>query len=304
MKQLSVDGVEIAYLDAGKGPAVIIGHCSSASHKEWLPLIETLKSEWRVLAPDLIGYGQSAPWPADQPFSVGADVDVVLAIAKKAKGKLHLVGHSYGAALLLEAARTLGARVKSLTLVEPSLFHLLRGRPEWAEVQTLALAVLGAVARGDDRAAAKSFMTYWLGRWRWWLSPERFKAAIEATIPKVALEFAFVTDAPTTLQDYAAVTAPTLLIVGGSTGAPNRAIVDLLATTLPERSGHGGEGRAAYEPVHPSCRDQPADRRSPRSNAVSFTPSPSGSSSTSRANSSSSSFACDWALARTFSRSV
>lgn len=143
MKQLSVDGVEIAYLDEGKGPAVIIGHCSSASHKEWLPLIETLKSEWRVLAPDLIGYGQSAPWPADQPFSVGADVDVVLAIAKKAKGKLHLVGHSYGAALLLEAARTLGARVKSLTLVEPSLFHLLRGRPEWAEVETLAHAVLG-----------------------------------------------------------------------------------------------------------------------------------------------------------------
>ena len=163
MKQLSVDGVEIAYLDAGKGPAVIIGHCSSASHKEWLPLIETLKSEWRVLAPDLIGYGQSAPWPADQPFSVGADVDVVLAIAKKAKGKLHLVGHSYGAALLLEAARTLGARVKSLTLVEPSLFHLLRGRPEWAEVETLARAVLGAVAKGDHRTAAKSFMTYCLG---------------------------------------------------------------------------------------------------------------------------------------------
>ena len=147
---------------------------------------------------------------------------------------MHLVGHSYGAALLLEAARTLGSRVKSLTLVEPSLFHLLRGRPEWAEVETFARAVLGAVARGDDRAAAKSFMTYWLGRWRWWLLPERFKAAIEATIPKVALEFNFVTDAPTTLQDYATVSAPTLLIVGGSTGAPNRAIVDLLATTLPD----------------------------------------------------------------------
>jgi pimeloyl-ACP methyl ester carboxylesterase len=234
MKQLSVDGFEIAYLDEGKGPAVIIGHCSSASHKEWLPLIETLKAEWRVLAPDLIGYGQSAPWPADQPFSVDADVQVVLAIAKKAKGKLHLVGHSYGAALLLEAARTLGARVKSLTLVEPSLFHLLRGRPEWAEVETLAHAVLGAVASGDDRAAAKSFMTYWLGRWRWWLSPERFKSAIEATIPKVALEFGLAVNAPTTLQDYAAITAPTLLIVGGSTGAPNRTIVDLLATTLPD----------------------------------------------------------------------
>jgi pimeloyl-ACP methyl ester carboxylesterase len=253
VKRLIVSGVDIAYLDEGKGPVVILGHCSSASHKEWLPLIETLKADWRVLAPDLIGYGQSAPWPADKPFSVGADVDVVLAVAKKAKGKLHLVGHSYGAALLLEAARTLGPRVKSLTLVEPSLFHLLRGRPEWAEVETLARAVLGAVARGDDRAAAKSFMTYWLGRWRWWLSPERFKAAIEATIPKVALEFDFAVDAPTTLQDYAAITAPTLLIVGGSTGAPNRAIVDLLATTLPNAKVETLRGAGHMSPfTHPA----------------------------------------------------
>ena len=57
MKQLGVNGIEIAYIDEGKGPAVVIAHCSSASHKEWLPLIDTLKSDWRVLAPDLIGYG-------------------------------------------------------------------------------------------------------------------------------------------------------------------------------------------------------------------------------------------------------
>src|SRR4030067_1017582 len=91
-------------------------------------------------------------------------------------------------------------------------FHRLRqeGRPEWAGVETLGHAVLGAVADGDDRAAAKAFMTYWLGRWRWWLSPERFKSAIAATIPKVALEFAIAIDAPTTLQDYAGITAPHL----------------------------------------------------------------------------------------------
>lgn len=255
MKQLTAGGVEIAYLDEGKGPAVILGHCSSASHKEWLPLIETLKSNWRVFAPDFIGYGQSAPWPADRPFSIDADVSVLFAVAKKAKGKLHLVGHSYGAALLLEAARSLGPRVRSLTLVEPGLYHLLRQerRPEWAEVETLARAVLGAVAKGDDRAAAKSFMTYWLGRWRWWLSPERFKAAIEATIPKVALEFGFAIDATTTLQDYAAITAPTLLIVGGSTCAPNRAIVDLLATVLPNARVESLKGAGHMSPfTHPA----------------------------------------------------
>jgi pimeloyl-ACP methyl ester carboxylesterase len=91
MKQLASDGIEIAYLDEGKGPAVVICHCSSASHKEWLPLIETLKSDWRVLAPDFIGYGQSEPWPATEPFSIDADIDVLLAVAKKAKGPISSV---------------------------------------------------------------------------------------------------------------------------------------------------------------------------------------------------------------------
>ncbi len=235
MKQLAVGGVEIAYLDEGKGPVVILGHCSSASHKEWRPLIEKLKADWRVLAPDFIGYGQSAPWPAEEPFAIDADVNILLALAKKVKGKLCLVGHSYGAALALEAARSLGPRVKCLVLVEPVSFHLLRqeGRPEWAEVETLGRHVLGAVATGDDREAAKAFMTYWLGRLRWWLSPERFKTAITATIPKVALEFGIAIDVQTTLADYAEITAPTLLIAGGNTRAPTRAVADLLAAALP-----------------------------------------------------------------------
>ncbi|HWM31655.1 MAG TPA: alpha/beta hydrolase [Methyloceanibacter sp.] len=235
MKQLKAGGVEIAYVDEGKGPCVIIGHCSSASHREWLPLIEVLKSDWRVLAPDFIGYGQSGAWPAYKPFNIEADRDVLLALTKKTKGKLHLVGHSYGAALALEAARTLGDRVKSLTLIEPVAFHLLRqeGGSAWAEVEQMGLAVLGPVARGDDRTAARAFMVFWLGRWRWWLSPERFKAAIAATIPKVALEFTIAINAPTTLQDYAKIAAPTLLIAGGKTRASARTVVDLLAGALP-----------------------------------------------------------------------
>jgi pimeloyl-ACP methyl ester carboxylesterase len=93
--------------------------------------------------------------------------------------------------------------------------------------------VLGAVAKGDDRDAAKAFMVYWLGRTRWWLSPDRFKSAIAATIPKVALEFSIAVDAKTTLQDYAEITAPALLIAGSKTRAPTHAVVDLLAATLP-----------------------------------------------------------------------
>ena len=148
----------------------------------------------------------------------------------------------------------MGARVKCLVLVEPVAFHLLRqeGRPEWAEVEALGRAVLGPVARGDDRAAAKAFMTYWLGRLRWWLSPDRFKAAIAATIPKVALEFGIV-EAPTTLEEYAEVTAPTLLIKGSRTRAPTRAVAELLAATLPNAKLEILKGAGHMSPfTHPA----------------------------------------------------
>ena len=122
MKQLTVSGVEIAYLDEGKGPAVILGHCSSASHKEWLPLIETLKSDWRVLAPDFIGYGQSAPWPADRAVLHRRRCRACCSPSPRRR-KASCISSAIPTARLwlLEAARTLGPRVKSLTLVEPGL---------------------------------------------------------------------------------------------------------------------------------------------------------------------------------------
>jgi len=227
--------VEIAYLDEGEGPSVLLGHCSAASHKEWAPLIDILAEDWRVLAPDFIGYGHSDPWPAEKTFSIEADVEALLAIADLAEGPLHLVGHSYGAALALEAATTLKDKVKSLTLVEPVSFHLLRleDLPEWQDVEKLGVAVLDPVAKGDDKKAAGAFMGYWLGRWRWWISPDSFKSAIAATIPKVALEFSIALDAKSTALDYAEIEAPTLLILGSKTPPPTRAVTELLSKTLP-----------------------------------------------------------------------
>jgi pimeloyl-ACP methyl ester carboxylesterase len=255
VKSFKTEGVEIAYLDKGKGPTVIIGHCSSASHKEWLPLIEELAPEWRVLAPDFIGYGQSEAWPGNKLFFGTADLAILLDLAKKTKRPLHLVGHSYGAALALRAARELGPKVKSLAIIEPVAFNLLRveHRPEWAEVERLGVAMLTAVANGDDRAAAAAFMRYWLGRFRWWLSPERFKAAITATIGKVALEFTIAIDAQTRLHDYAGVVAPTLLVVGSKTRAPARAVVDMLSATLPNATVKVLKGAGHMSPfTHPS----------------------------------------------------
>ena len=226
----------------------------------------------------------------------------------KTKKHVHLVGHSYGAAMALEAARELGPKVQSLTLVEPVSFNLLRveGRPEWTEIEKLGVAVLSAVSNGQDREAAAAFMRYWLGRLRWWLSPERFKEVITATIHKVALEFMIIIEADKKLSAYASVTVPTLLIAGGKTPAPTRAVVDMLGATLPNAEVTVIKGAGHMSPfTHPSEVNRLiASHLAAQRQQSQAPPLARLSSSTSRANSSSNSTAAVWALARTFSRSV
>ena len=60
-------------------------------------------------------------------------------------------------------------------------------------------------------------------------------------------------DAQTTLEDYAAITAPTLLIVGGKTRAPTRAVIELLGATLPSATVETLRGAGHMSPfTHPA----------------------------------------------------
>jgi pimeloyl-ACP methyl ester carboxylesterase len=107
-------------------PTVILAHGSGASRKEWAPVVATLADRYRVLTPDLLGYGRSEPSAVKARFHPWSDLGTLIALAGGADAPLHLVGHSYGGALALEATRSLGPRVQSLTLIEPMAFHLLR----------------------------------------------------------------------------------------------------------------------------------------------------------------------------------
>ena len=248
LSTLEVAGRTVAYQDVGCGPAVILVHCSSTSHKEWAPLVAALRDRYRVLAPDLIGYGKLEPRNRRQPLDPMADVNVVLGLAALVGQAVHLAGHSYGAAVALEAARILGASAKSLTLVEPVAFHVLKlaGRTtEWARISTLSERVQAAAHAERDKEAAAAYMAFWIGRLRWWFMPPRLRRSIIATVAKVAAEFGFIERTSTTLADYASVGVPRRLIVGGRTRKPARAVTEVLGEILPRarqlvlpRAGH------------------------------------------------------------------
>lgn len=152
---------------------------------------------------------------------------------------MHLVGHSYGAAMALEAARMLGAGlVRGMTLIEPVSFHLLRGGGCPAEadvVQDVGRRTNAAMAAGDRRGAAAAYMGFWLGRLRWWLAPGKLKAPVIETVDKVAMEFAALeSQAMDDLSPYRALRVPALLVHGAKTRRPAKAVVEILQRELPD----------------------------------------------------------------------
>lgn len=248
IEQLDVSGLRAAYYHGGSGPPVIVAHCSSASHNALRPLIKQLEQRHEVFAPDLLGYGQSERWPAERPLDPQTEVALLTRLQERAGAPVHLVGHSYGAMLSLEAARVLGPRVASLTLIEPVSFQLLRpgGREaEHTQIARVAERVQAAMAAGQPRQAAAHYMGFWMGRWRWWLAPARLKRGVIDTIDKVAKEFELIHDIDADLGDYRVIEAPTRLIMGARTRKPAKAVIDILMQTLPSaelcivpRAGH------------------------------------------------------------------
>lgn len=229
-------GRRIHYRDEGRGPAVVCLHCSSSHSGQWKPLIARLGDRFRVIAPDLHGYGRSDPLPNDgQPWFMH-DAEMIGTFLD-AEGPAHLVGHSLGGAAAFAAARG-RTGILSLTMIEPVLFGLLEeaGHPEAGDPLPAARRLCAALDAGDREAAARGFVAFWSGRGAFDAMDARTRAYVADTLGRVRREFEELSPATPgapSLADARRLDLPVLLVRGGATRPSARAIVDLLAGAIP-----------------------------------------------------------------------
>lgn len=114
-----VNGLPTRVLAAGEGPAILFIHGTGGSGKVWFNQMRRFESAFRVIAPDLPGYGQT-PLPEfirsidDYPAFVLALMDAM------GLEKAVLVGNSMGGRVSLQLALDHPERVSGLVLLNSS----------------------------------------------------------------------------------------------------------------------------------------------------------------------------------------
>src|SRR5215831_8571387 len=157
-----------ALFAAGQGTPVLLLHGSASSSAMWTPVISALKSRFRLLAPDLIGYGRTDPWPDGYVLGLDDELRLIAPLVEHLPGGVHVVAHSYGGVVALALARAGRVGIRSLTLIEPVAFHMARSDAQaWAEVERFSAGFAERMAKGEVDAAMRHFVDYWSTAGTW-----------------------------------------------------------------------------------------------------------------------------------------
>ncbi len=100
MPTLSVNGVDLAYDEAGSGEPLLLVHAGIADRRMWDDVLPALAERFRVIRPDLRGYGDT-PLPSGE-FVYGADLVELLRALGVARTSI--IGVSMGGQVALDVA--------------------------------------------------------------------------------------------------------------------------------------------------------------------------------------------------------
>src|SRR5437762_3019431 len=124
-----IDNVELHYLTAGKGPAVILLHGYAETSRMWRPIIPLLAEKFTVIAPDLPGIGESSI-PADKIDMITSASRIHALVRSLGVEKARVVGHDIGLMVAYAYAAQFPAETEKLVLMDA----FLPGVPGWEPI--------------------------------------------------------------------------------------------------------------------------------------------------------------------------
>jgi abhydrolase domain-containing protein 6 len=118
-KNISVNGLNISYLEGGKGDPLVLIHGFGADKDNWTRMSKFLTPYFHVIAPDLPGFGESSKEPNDKYTIKDQAIFLKQFIDKIGVKSFHLGGNSMGGNISGQYAALYQDDLKSLFLIAP-----------------------------------------------------------------------------------------------------------------------------------------------------------------------------------------
>lgn len=122
-KEVRVAKDRIVYLEGGQGETVVLLHGGGANKDNWVPFAKWLTGNYRVVIPDLAGFGESTK-RFDENYDIDGQVKrfdrFVEALHLKS---IHLAGNSMGGLIAAVYAARFPEKINSLALLAPAGLH-------------------------------------------------------------------------------------------------------------------------------------------------------------------------------------
>jgi pimeloyl-ACP methyl ester carboxylesterase len=216
---------------------VVALHCSLGSGRQWAPLAEALGGGYRVITPDISGYGDNGR-PVRTVSTLSDEIDLLSEALASVGGPIHLVGHSYGGAIAFKVATSspFVSRVRSLTLIEPVLPTILRehgsDRVLYDYFAGVGRGICTDLLNGAPSNALDKFLTYWNGAEAAARLSPRARLWMLERADKLIGDFMAVFAEDNLSAAAATINVPTLLFCGGKSPYPAQRIVGRLASLI------------------------------------------------------------------------
>jgi pimeloyl-ACP methyl ester carboxylesterase len=114
---ITINGIKTSYKVFGEGKPFLILHGWGSKSERWVAVAELIsKAGFKVIVPDLPGFGESEPLPI--PWNTNKYINWIEQFIKEINlGEFYLLGHSFGGALASKIAVKYPQEVKKLFLV-------------------------------------------------------------------------------------------------------------------------------------------------------------------------------------------
>ena len=244
------DGGKLAYRESGGGAPLLLVHGSPGDGRAWSRVATHLGERYRLLLPDLPGYGGSDPLPEGTGDRTAAMATAIGALIESCGQLVRLGGHSYGGNVALHAAVAHAGKVQSLALFEPVFFRVLQVIHDQQVLPAAEKFFSAYAARvtGDEPGAVNAMFDYWFGAGSFAALPVALQAALTSAAPKNGLDVRATFAEQLTVQQLAGFGGATLIAYGGASDTAVPEIAKALVQLLPRaqlRAVPGAEiGRA------------------------------------------------------------